>query len=234
MTRLGKNLGEARRVLRLWTGATPTKVYEPLEPAPRFDRAFVKAQYAKAKPLAWHDYLEKERCIPREVLLSGRFKGRLRVDERGNVLFPHYDVDELCGFEKRSRTFKGFADMGEKGLWTSNCFPEDKILVIGEGAIDCISYEAMHTGHRYASFAGGMSEKQHELIRLACKEMSPGAGVICITHPDADGKRYAEAIEKIANDIGMWCVIDHPEGVKDWNDALRRSAREVFSFPAAL
>ena len=70
-----------------------------------------------------------------------------------NAIFPHEDEHGLCGFEKRNRNFKGFADLGEKGLWTSNVFPEDRRLVIGESAIDCISHAALFPcAHaRYAS-----------------------------------------------------------------------------------
>jgi hypothetical protein len=78
MSRQGKNMGEARKVLRLWSGTTRLPLYEPLEPAPRFDRGFVEAEYAKTKLLSWHDYLENERKIPRSVLISERFRGALR------------------------------------------------------------------------------------------------------------------------------------------------------------
>jgi len=73
---------------------------------------------------------------------------------------PHEDEAGLCGFEKRNRNFKGFGDLGGKGLWTSNAFPEDRRLVIGESAIDCISYEVLFPGGRYASIAGGLNPKQ--------------------------------------------------------------------------
>ena len=90
------------------------------------------AEYKAMKELRWHDYLEQERAIPRAVLLSVRFKGCIRVDARANAIFPHFDEKGLCGFEKRNRAFKGFADLGEKGLWMSNVFPEDRCLVVGE------------------------------------------------------------------------------------------------------
>jgi len=235
MTRLGKNLGEARRVLRLWSGTTPVKIFEPLDPAPRFDRSFVKDEYAKTKQLVWHDYLEQERKLPRKILTGPRFRGRIRVDAYANAIFPHEDDDGLCGYEIRGRHFKGFADMGEKGLWTSNAYPEDKILVIGEGAIDCISYETLQTGHRCASFAGGISQsKQPELIMRALRAMSPGSGVICISHDDPAGHEYAAVLEDLTRSVGHWFVVHRPNGVKDWNDALKAPDLGLRSFPAAL
>jgi hypothetical protein len=94
------------------------------------------------------------------------------VDARANAIFLHEDEAGLCGFEKRNRNFKGFADLGEKGLWTSNAFPEDRHLVIGESSIDCISYEVLFPGGRYASIAGGLNPKQPELILQAAVEVS--------------------------------------------------------------
>ena len=79
------------------------------------------------------------------------------MDARANAIFPHEDEAGLCGFEKRNRNFKGFGDLGEKGLWISNTFPEDRRLVIGESAIDCISYEVLFPRGRYASIAGGLN-----------------------------------------------------------------------------
>ena len=35
-------------------------------------------------------YLTAERGIPVEIYAHPRFAGRLRVDERGNVAFPHW------------------------------------------------------------------------------------------------------------------------------------------------
>jgi Protein of unknown function (DUF3991) len=123
MRRQGKNFGAARKALRTWSGAVPIKIYEHLEPAPRFNRAAVIAQYRTMKALVWHDYLEKDRRLPRALMLSPRFRGRILVDARANAIFPHFDetgADAPCGFEKRNRAFKGFADLGEKGLWTSD------------------------------------------------------------------------------------------------------------------
>lgn len=48
------------------------------------------------------------------------------MDARANAIFVHEDEAGVCGFEKRNRNFKGFWDLGEKGLWTSNAFPEDR------------------------------------------------------------------------------------------------------------
>ena len=174
-------------------------LFQHLEEAPRGNRDAVAAEYKAMKELRWHEYLEQERKLPRSVLLSARFRGRIRVDARANAIFPHEDEGGLCGFEKRNRNFKGFGDLGEKGLWMSNAFPEDRCLVIGESAIDCISYEVLFPGGRYASIAGGLNPKQPDLILQACKAMAAGSEVVSVTHGDAEGERYAEVIQREGN-----------------------------------
>jgi hypothetical protein len=51
-------------------------------------------------------------------------------------------------------------------------------VVIGESAIDCISYEVLFSGGRYASIAGGLNPKQPELILQVCKAMPAGSEVV--------------------------------------------------------
>ena len=232
--RHGKNFGEARKALRTWSGTTPVAMFPELDAAPRGDREAVAAEYKTMRDLRWHDYLEQNRKLPRPVLLSPRFRGRIRVDARANAIFPHEDEEGLCGFEKRNKTFKGFADLGEKGLWLSNAFPEDRRLVVAESAIDCISYEVLFPGGRYASLAGGLNPKQPELILKACKAMPARSEVVSITHADADGERYAAVIEEMAGAASLPFRTHHPEVVKDWNDALINPYPALHSFPAGL
>src|SRR4029450_7817951 len=66
-----------------------------------------------------YPYLQQDRCVPAGVLLSPRFVGRMRMDSRGNTVFPHFDAAGLCGYEIKHRGFTGFAAGGQKGLWFS-------------------------------------------------------------------------------------------------------------------
>jgi hypothetical protein len=231
------SLGEARKTLRIYMGTERSPslpVFEELDPSPQFDREFVEKQYAAAKPLVWHGWLENERKLPKAFLTSPRFQGRIRIDARANVLFLHEDEEGLCGFEKRNRNFKGFADLGKKGLWLSNQTDQDRRLVVGESAIDGISYEVLHCDGktRYASFAGALSlDYQPALIAAECHGMPPGSEIVCITHPDADGERYAEVIQECAGSLLF--RVHRPSGVKDWNDVLTSEGGLHF-LPAAL
>jgi len=67
MRRQDKNMGEARKALRIWTGTERIPLYEPLEPQLRFDRNAVMAEYKAMKDLRWHDWLENERAPPRPL-----------------------------------------------------------------------------------------------------------------------------------------------------------------------
>ena len=53
----------------------------------------------------------------------------MRIDSRGNTVFPHFDAAGLCGYEIKNRGFTGFAAGGKKGLWFSHARPDDRCLV---------------------------------------------------------------------------------------------------------
>jgi hypothetical protein len=74
-----------------------------------------------------------------------------------------------------------------------------------------------------------MSEKQPALIAAAIAALPRDAEVICITHDDPDGDRYAEAIREVS--LAGRFRIHRPSGVKDWNDVLT-SDLGLPSFPA--
>jgi hypothetical protein len=237
MRRQERNFGKARQLLRLWAGTIPPVPFDHLKGSAPFDRTFVQNRYAAAKPLVWHDYLEKERFLPRTVLTGKRFQGQIRVDARANPIFPHRDQEGICGYELRNKNFKGFAKLGRKGLWASNDFAGDRILVFSENAIDSISYEAYWKlgNARYRSFAGGLSELQRTLIVEACKTMAAGAEVLCITHPDDAGYQFEQVIREAAGTLPV--RVHRPSAVKDWNAFLTIQAsctRASASLPAVL
>ncbi len=225
MFRKRLNFGQARKYVRTWMGKPRPAVpeFRALEPSPPKDLTKVRAEWQAMKKLEYHRYLEEARGMPLDVLTSPRFEDRVRVDVRSNAVFPHYDADGLCGFEKRNWDFKGFAEDGEKGLWVSRATPEDRAFVIGESAIDGLSYAALHRDcpARYASIAGSLAPRQPDLIARALKRMPVGSEIICITHRDNDGDRYASVIESVSP--GLSFRRHMPEGVKDWNDVLKSS-----------
>ena len=122
--RKGGNLGAVRRELRPWLFELAPSLSRPdpqtylpdLEPVSR-DLIQVRARYAAMTPVdGAHPYLLIERLIPASVLDDFRFAGRIRIDVRGNAVFPHIDRDGVCGYEIKNRNFTGFAPGGERPM----------------------------------------------------------------------------------------------------------------------
>jgi hypothetical protein len=95
----GYSLGTARKELRSWVGRPPVSV--PSFPAlhkTEKNRLKVEAAYARMQDASsGHPYLERERAIPGPLLALDRFAGRIRIDQRGNAVFPHFDGEGLSG-----------------------------------------------------------------------------------------------------------------------------------------
>ena len=123
-----------------------------------------------------------ERCLPATVLSSPRFAGRVRIDRRGNAVFPHFDVAGLCGYEIKNQGFTGFAAGGKKGLWFSHSRPNDRRLVLAESAIDALSHAVLFPDAedqtRYASLGGKPNAKQPDLVQLTIARLPEGAEIV--------------------------------------------------------
>jgi hypothetical protein len=227
-------LGTVRRELRPWIGGTVPRpaldLYVPeVVPVSR-DRAGVIRALAGMKPLVTHRYLEEERAIPRELLAHPRFAGRILVDARSNVIFPHADRDGPCGYEVKNRGFTGFAPGGQKGLWISRVKCTDTALVLAESGIDALSYAALYPddGARYASFGGAMNPFQPSLIRAAIERLTSGATVRIATDNDEDGAGFAAIIKGLVSETRRGDLVVEraaPAEAKDWNEALLCAGR---------
>ena len=102
-----RNLGEVRKKLRAWDGEVPSAVSRPSAGTgvPLKDLAQVRYVFSKMQIARRHPYLENERGIPRGLLASVRFEGRVRSGWKGCAIFPHFDEGGICGFEIRGRGF---------------------------------------------------------------------------------------------------------------------------------
>src|SRR5450755_5088795 len=203
MVRERVSLGAARKVIRLWLGQpqqVPVPAFPALPKTPK-DRMRVDTEFARTQEVRSHPYLENERALPAALLWSGRFAGRVRMDARGNAVFPHFDRDGLCGYEIKNRGFTGFSAGGSKGLWFSQVGPEDNRLVFCESAIDALSHAALFPGPReggdrtrYASIGGKPNPQQPELIRAAVARMPVGSEIVAAMDADADGAKLAGVV----------------------------------------
>ena len=218
--------GDLRKELRPWIGRSSEELpYPPLVTTTK-DRLRVEKLYAKMHEALRHPYLENERAIPASLLQSDRFSECIRIDGRGNAVFPHFDRQGLCGYELKNEGFTGFASGGTKGLWLSCERPDDNRLVFCEAAIDALSHAVLFPdAHaRYASFGGQVSPFQRELVRMAAAAMPVKAKIVAATDADMEGGKLAAVVrEAVAltgrDDLGL--VLHQPDGFKDWNDRLR-------------
>jgi hypothetical protein len=239
----GCKLGRVRQELRCWSGAGqgvarphPDLFRQEIETVSK-DRAQVLMDLGRMKGLSFHRYLEEERRIPRALLQNPRFAGRIKVDGRANVIFPHADVAGPCGYEIKNRNFTGFSRGGDKGLFFSAARAGDTVLVIAESGIDALSYAVLHPQEntRYASTAGAMNSNQPTLIAAAIERMGPGARIVIATDNDAGGRALSEQIDAIAAETrrrDLQIIRDLPAGEgSDWNDMLKASAPSAAPAP---
>jgi hypothetical protein len=234
--RTGENLGHTRRRLRDWlrspiTAGSPRpdpQAYAvSLDPITR-DLAQVRARFEEARPLTTHHpYLADDRRIPVELLSQPAFHDRVRVDPRGNVLFPHFTRDGVSGFEVKNAGFTGFAKGGTKGLWGSRKGENDNRLVIAETAIDALSHAVLAGHHRarFVSIAGELNPLQPELVTSAIASLPRGSLVVLAMDNDEGGDRIAEQLAQAfhrADRDDLELRDDRPpvRGT-DWNDVLR-------------
>jgi hypothetical protein len=228
------NLGAVRQILRPWIGrpATPPQ-FPALEPT-RTNRMRVECAYRRMASAQRYPYLERARCVPAALLLSPRFAGRLRIDSRGNTVFPHFDAAGLCGYEIKNRGFTGFAAGGQKGMWFSHARSDDKRLVIAESAIDALSHAALFPDAedqtRYASLGGKPSARQTGLIQATIARLPEGAEIVAAFDADEAGRKLVDVIRQAVasvasstkrTDLIFKAHLPLREG-DDWNRVLQR------------
>lgn len=225
------SLGAIRKELRPWLSAPPTSLpafAAPLAKTPK-DRMKVQAALARMDIAVRHDYLEATRGIPAAILGSARFAGCVRIDARGNAIFPHTDDDGVCGYEIKNDGWTSFSPSGAKGLWLSRELPGDNRLTFFESALDALSYAALFAEPRtiFASIAGRPNTRQPELIRSACAKMPAGSIIVAAMDADAAGREMAEVVRRAVELTGradLHFESFEPSIGKDWNDQLRRSS----------
>jgi hypothetical protein len=229
------SLGRVRKLLREWMGSPRpvglqlTMFARDLVPMSR-DRTAVIKEWELARVCVSLPYLTSRGLGP-EVLALPRFAGCVRVDRRGNALFPHYDREGVCGYEVKNKDFTGFAPGGVKGLWCSKALTTDRQLVLTETAIDALSYQVLHPqelGTRFMSTGGELSPLQRGdpdkgepgLLRRAMEKLPDGAVVVLAFDNDEPGEKLADEVRALAP-TGRELRRVVPNAGKDWNDMLK-------------
>jgi Toprim-like/Protein of unknown function (DUF3991) len=228
--RNGGSLGIVRAILRPWldVGHSPAlpSTFPTLEPAEK-DLVRVHARFESMAVTSAHPYLLTERKIPAEVLSHPRFFDRVRTDDHGNAVFPHWNISGLSGYEVKNRGFTGFSPGGEKGLWGSHTDSGDLALVISETAIDALSHVAIKRPAlaRYVSTAGSLNSSQPNLIRRAAEKLPAVARVILATDNDDGGDTLASFFREFLAPLASRLeIVDERPTLRgdDWNDVLRK------------
>jgi hypothetical protein len=219
-----RSIGEE---LRPWIGrpAVSMPAFAPLVPTTK-DRITVEAKFAEMHVALRHEYLLNERAVPPSLLALDRFAGRVRIDNRGNAVFPHFDAHGLSGYEIKNTAFTGFSPGGTKGLWLSREEAFDNCLVFCESAIDALSYAVLFPDDRtrYASIGGKPNPVQPKLIGAAVKRMPKYSKIVAAMDADADGGKLAEVVREavqLSQREDLVFLFQEPFGFNDWNDQLR-------------
>lgn len=222
------NLGQVRKMLRPWVDGSPSS-YAPKAPALQRrkpqpttgDRGQVLAVWSKMQPTNGnHPYLTIERKIEPATQVDTRFVGMVRLDAKGNAVFPHYDETGITGYELKNKAFTGFASGGEKALWHSANLHTATRLVVVESAIDGMSHAELTQDPEaaYVSIGGSMSDKQLDLLTKAIGDLQGRAGTVIIaTDNDTSGNALAQQIEALVR--GMTAERQTSK-LKDWNADL--------------
>jgi hypothetical protein len=236
------SLGAVRQILRPWLGrqAVALPLFAKLEPTNK-DRMQVESQYWRMAHALRYPYLEQERCLPALMLSWPRFAGCMRVDARGNTVFPHFDGAGLCGYEIKNRGFTGFAAGGEKGLWFSHIRPNDRRLVLAESAIDALSHAALFPDAedrtRYASLGGKPNSQQTNLIRASITKLPEASEIVAAFDADEAGRLLVEvvrlAVASVAAkmerpDLIFKAHLPSQEG-EDWNQVLQNAGTRIMA-----
>ncbi len=138
-------LGAVRVILRAYQGTSGAHlspktagVVKTIQPVSKNTLAILKA-YEAFSDLSSSVYLES-RGIEKEIYTNRRFAQKIRLD-RGHLIFPHFDKNGICGFERKNQNFTRFSAGGTKAIWSSNRYAKDERLVIAEAVIDALSYQ---------------------------------------------------------------------------------------------
>jgi hypothetical protein len=149
--------------------------------------AAIRAVYNAAQVVAMPDYLAMRGLRP-ETLTDPRFSGTFRVQTgSGEILFPHRNSDGICGVERKFTNGRSlFVKGSTRGLWCSNWSPTDTTIVIGEAAIDVMSYHQLfpEPTARYMAPSGNLNDHQMELLSKAMARLPRDGRVVIATDND--------------------------------------------------
>jgi hypothetical protein len=235
----GLSFGEARRMLRDFVGIAPTfpeAVHTRRTRRTRASSISVVQRWGRCQHLsdgspAWL-YLAGQRGLPERILAAARMADAIREGPHGSAWFAHRDGSGLLtGIEMRGSDYRNFSAGGGKTLFRLPGGPGRLTRVaVCEAAIDAMSLAAIERERRdtlYAATAGGLGPATITALQELLRDLAADPAGILIAATDADtaGRRYATRLEALATEARVrFDTILPPNGLNDWNDALRALA----------
>ena len=226
----------ACRVLRGFAGITPASsaaLRAPRTAAPDVpaEQRWERRALLSHGSASWR-YLAGQRGLPASILVAARITDAVREGPHGNAWFAHRDgAGGLTGIEMRGPGWRGFSAGGGKTLFRlPGGSGRLSRVAVCEAAIDALSLAAIEGARRdtlYAATAGGMGPTTLAALRQVLHGLSvePAGVLIAATDADAAGRRYAARLQDMAAAAGVgFDTILPPDGLNDWNDALRALA----------
>ena len=229
----GLSFGAACGVLRGFVGILPTfseaiRVWGRQAPS-----VPIIQRWEGAKPLsrgspAWL-YLTGPRGLPEHILTAAISADAIREGPHASAWFAHRDgAGFLTGIEMRGPAWRNFSSGGSKALFRLfRGAGRLSRVVVCEAAIDALSVAAIEQGCEdtlYAATAGGMGPATILALQLLLLDLAgnPAGILIAATDADAPGRRYAARLASMAAEAGVrFDMILPPDGLNDWNNALR-------------
>ena len=231
----GLSFGSACRLLRGFIGIAPA-FPEAFRTRTRASLVPVASRWDRCQPLsrgspAWL-YLTGRRGLSDHILVAARMADVIREGPHGSAWFAHRDGAELLtGIEMRGPDWRNFSAGGSKTLFRlpGGPGPLPRVAVC-ESAIDAISLaaiEGLRADTLYAATTGGMGPATIAALQQVLQDLiaDPAGVLIAATDADTAGRRYAGRLEELATEAGVgFEAILPPDGLNDWNDALRAMA----------
>jgi Protein of unknown function (DUF3991)/Toprim-like len=224
----GLSFGAARCVLRDFVGFAPTFPEAVRTRRRRASSLSVVQRWERCQPLspgslAWR-YLTGQRGLRDSILLAARMADAIREGPRGSAWFAHRDgAGCLTGIEMRGSDYRNFSAGGSKTLFRLPGGPGRlSRLAVCESAIDALSLAAIELDRcdtLYVATAGGMGPATVAALKQLLRDLMTDPASLLIAATDAD---TADRLQDMATEAGVrFGAILPPNGLNDWNDALR-------------
>jgi hypothetical protein len=229
----GMNFTQACHMLRGFVGIAPTFPQALRTRRARAPRLPVTQRWTRRQPLsrgspAWL-YLTTQRGLPDHILAAANAVDAIREGPSGSAWFAHRDrIGHLTGIEMRGPAWRSFSVGGDKTLFRLPGGPSRPSRVtVCEAAIDALSLAAIERCRLdtlYTATAGGMGPATIVALQQLLQALTTGrvGTLIAATDADSAGRRYAARLREMASKAGvLFDAILPPDGLNDWNDALR-------------